>query len=76
MSFLNNLLILSFFEGCATANQHPSTRKAVRFLQPTTAAHRLRLEAHILPFAEQVDKVAAEFPAYTNHHYTTICTNG
>ena len=35
------------------------------------AVRRIRVESKIMPFAKQIDTVAAEFPAYTNYLYLT-----
>ncbi|KNZ45537.1 aspartate carbamoyltransferase [Puccinia sorghi] len=43
-----------------------------RFLTSNELAiHRLRLEFAIMPIVEQIDTVAAEFPAYTNYLFTS-----
>lgn len=47
-------------------------RQVAKFLNSNEVAiRRLRKEAGIIPFAKQIDTVAAEFPAYTNYLYVT-----
>ncbi|ODV85103.1 hypothetical protein CANARDRAFT_8230 [[Candida] arabinofermentans NRRL YB-2248] len=47
-------------------------RQIAKFLNSNEVAiRRLRKDFGILPFAKQIDTVAAEFPAYTNYLYVT-----